>query len=83
MSQAQEKTRIEIRILVAGVSPETVSVGDLVDLLSHYEKAVLEAAGGFGEQAQGEPLISLVSIGPGSERLTLGFPAASSPRPSP
>ncbi len=62
-------SNLQLKIDGTGVSPETVQLRDLIDLLDEFEQAVQATA--KGQAGLGSPLISLIAIGDGSDRLTL------------
>lgn len=66
------KSRLELRLLGDGVSPETVDVSDLASLLTGYKEAVLAAAAhadsGFSPDGT---MMALTGVLKGSDRLRL------------
>jgi hypothetical protein len=86
MSVPSTKEKLIIRVTGAGVSPENIRASDLGELITLFEKAILETIIAT-EQVPHELLeqnvmVSLVAINYGSEALTFAltgevFPAAS------
>jgi|GEM_PF-1816399 len=64
-----------LKIEGVDVSPDTVDIGELADVLSLFRSVVVAIADGIGEQS-GDVALSLVDIKDGSDKLTL----AASPR---
>lgn len=62
-------SHLEIKIEGPGVSPATVALRDLLDLLDSFEQAVQATAKGRGEI--GAALVSLVGVAEGSDLLTM------------
>jgi hypothetical protein len=67
-----DTSQFQLCVEGSGVTPATIDVADLVVLLSEFRKAVCLAAGISQEgNEDGGPVVSLVSIEPGSSRLRL------------
>ena len=69
-----DKRTFQLKIEGKDVSPETVSVGDLVDLMSNLEAAILQSApsGGFPVAAD-EAVMSLVRVEENCNKLTFAI----------
>lgn len=82
MNQKTGKASFEVVLTGEGVSPDTTRAGDLAELLQNMEKAIVETARSEGIKIADEPVVSLVGVEPGSNRLQLAIasmvvPAAS------
>jgi hypothetical protein len=68
------KPTVSVKLLGAGVTPETVRAGELGEFIANFEKALTEMAIARGdivpEKIEGDADVSLVGIGLGSDALT-------------
>ncbi len=84
MEHGPTKHRIIVRLLGAGVSPESVRARDLADFIAHFEKAIEQAESRVTPRAAVlddlTPIVSLVKVARGSNELQ--FAVADSALPS-
>lgn len=70
------RRNIEIKLTGQGVSPSSVALGDLAELLLHTEKAIVSYANAAGMERQDGPGVSLAGVRPASAALALSVQQA-------
>jgi len=65
------RSQFQLRIIGANVSPETVAAGDLAEIISDFEKAIVGVANARQIEIENEPAVSLVALAKSSNLLTI------------